>query len=341
MKSTERTLINQHRPPIDPTEPSDFSDTLRSTQQLKANEALVSRNGLVRLVLEPGGNLVILRQGQATPLWSSQTAGKPVTHAIMRNDGSLACVDGSGKVYWSTPTTGHAGSRVTLQNDGNLVIYSASSTVLWSSNSTATQTQQHQAQFVLEHLACAKTTEMGHDEVYYLLIGKDDSGTKYSHRGPDASQSADADGQTAWDMNDSGDLSSRNFQAVICNESVQPGQTKDFTISFFESDGQDYGSTVRAAGAVASSIGSSVPLVSMLGQVLDKLGSAIPKNQDDTLGSFGITFGNDGGRVVVRDIQAGDYTRVVHPLDASNGTFSMHFQHDDGDYTASFRARGA
>jgi hypothetical protein len=341
MKDTERTLTTQHRPPIDPTEPTNLSDTLRSKQHLKANQALVSRNGLVRLVLEPGGDLVILRKGQATPLWSSHTAGKPVTQAEMRADGSLACLDGAGRIFWSTPTTGHAGSRVTLQNDGNLVVYSASSTVLWSSNSTATPAQQHQAQVVLEHLSCARTTEMGHDEVYYLLIGKDDAGTTYSHRGPDASQSADADGQTAWDMNDSGDLSSRSFQAMICNETVQPGHTKDFTISFFESDGQDYGSTVKAAGAVASSIGSAVPLVSMVGQVLDKLGSAIPKNQDDALGTFGITFGNDEGRIVIREIQAGDYATVVHPLDASTGTFTMRFQHDDGDYTASFRARGA
>jgi hypothetical protein len=259
----------------------------------------------------------------------------------MRADGSLACIDSAGRLYWSTPTTGHAGSRVTLQNDGNLVVYGASSTVLWSSNSSATPTPQHQAQLVLEHLSCTKTTEMGHDEVYYLLIGKDDSGTKYSHRGPDASQSADADGQTAWDMNDSGNLCSRSFQAMICNEPVQPGQTKDFTISFFESDGQDYGSTVKAAGAVASSIGSSVPLVSMVGEVLDKLGSAIPKNQDDVLGTFGITFGNDDGRVVIREVHAGDYARVVRPFDAGNGTFTMRFQHDDGDYTASFRARGA
>ncbi len=339
MKTTRQSLLNQHQPPIDPTDPTRLPDTLRSTQQLTANQALISRNGLVSLVLEPSGELVILRKGQAAPLWSSHTAGKPVTHAIMRADGSLACQDESGRLYWSTPTTGHAGARVTLQNDGNLVVYSASSTVLWSSNSTATQPQQR-AQVVLERLTCAKTTEMGHDEIYYLLIGKDDSGTKYSHRGPDSSQSADADGETAWDMNDSGDLSARNLQAVICNEAVPPGQTKDFTISFFESDGQDYGSTVKAAGAVASSIGSSVPLLSMVGQVLDKLGSAIPKNQDDALGTFGITFGNDGGRIVVREIQPGDYASVVHPLNTSDGTFTIRFQHDDGDYTASFRARG-
>jgi hypothetical protein len=339
MKPNESILTSSHQLP-DTNLPGIRTDTLRANQSLKRNDVLVSRNGQVRLVLQAHGNLVIMHTGRQSPLWSSNTAGAPVTVATVRADGSFACLDASGHPYWSTQTAGHPGSRVTLQDDGNLIVYSASSTVLWSSNSVVRSPAHTHAQVSLDRLSCAKTTEMGHDEVYYLFAGKDGSGKSVSHRGPDASQAADADDQTAWDMNDSGDKMSRNLHAILCNESVQPGQTASFTFSFFESDGQDWGSTARAAGEVASGIGASVPFASVVGKVLTLIGSAIPKNQDDALGAFGLVLGNDNGKIVVRELHLGDYTQVVHPVDPQTGAFTVRFRHDDGDYTASFRVYG-
>jgi hypothetical protein len=344
MKTNESIGINPHQPPIDPPHsphpPDTASDTLRSAQSLHYNDALVSRNGQVRLTLIANGNLVITRTGQAAPVWSSNTAGTPVAAATVRTDGSFACLDTAGHPYWSTQTSGHPGSRVTLQNDGNLIVYSPSSTVLWSSNSATSTPAQTHAQVSLDWLSCAKTTEQGHDEVYYLLIGKDGSGTSVSHRGPDASQGADADDQTAWDMNDSGPLMSRNLRAILCNAAVPPGQEAVLTFSFFQSDGQDWGSTVKAAAAVAANIGPAVPVVSVVARVLSWLDDQIPVNKDDALGAFGLTVANDNGKIAARDLHPGDHTRVIHPIDPATGAFTVHFVHDDGDYTASFRAQG-
>lgn len=66
----------------------------------------------------------------------------------------------------------------------------------------------------MRRLSCASTTETGHDEVYYLYSGIDGSGKPVRHRSPDASQAADADDATAWNMNEGGDIQSRAFNTL-------------------------------------------------------------------------------------------------------------------------------
>src|SRR4051812_20660826 len=89
---------------------------------------------------------------------------------------------------------------------------------------------------ILERLHCDKTTEQGHDEVYYLLAGVDGSGQKISARGPNATQGAVADDQTAWDMNDSGKEQDQSFNAVLYEGVLDVNQTGSLAFAFLESD---------------------------------------------------------------------------------------------------------
>jgi hypothetical protein len=97
---------------------------------------------------------------------------------------------------------------------------------------------------------------------------------------------------------------------------------------------------VKAAAEVAAGIGATVPIAAIAAKALSWIGSAIPKNQDDALGAFGLKLGNDNGKIVVRELHPGDYTQVVHPVDPQTGAFTVRFRHDDGDYTASLRVYG-
>lgn len=198
------------------------------------------------------------------------------------------------------------------------------------------------AQVVVRRLYCSCTTESGHDEVYYLVGGVNGAGHETSHRGPDGTQSGDADNATAWDLNDSGDQQTRRINAVIYDEALLPGQTATFVVAFFESDGQDWGSTVAGAGKLASSVGASLknPIVSIAGQAVSWLGGFIPKNQDDALGALSFRLGNHGGTVGAEEMATGSYTSIVHSLDHTTGTFSVRFRHDDGDYTVDFQVTG-
>lgn len=203
---------------------------------------------------------------------------------------------------------------------------------------TATQTR---AQVIVRRIYCSCTTEAGHDEVYYLFGGVNGAGTQVSHRGPDGWQAADADNATAWDMNDSGDEQNRYLNATIYDEALQSGQNATFACAFYESDQQDYGSTVSAAGKLASGVGTAVgqPAVNIAGMILTWIGSLIPKNQDDFLGGFSLRLVNNNGKVAIADLAASTYARVIS-LDKASNQFTMGFRHDDGDYTVDFQVTG-
>jgi hypothetical protein len=195
---------------------------------------------------------------------------------------------------------------------------------------------------VVEKIHCAGTTEMGHDEVYYMLGGVNGDGQKTSYRGPDATQSGDADNQTAWDMNDSGDLQHRTLNARIYDEPLPPGKSATLALAFVESDGQDWGSTVAAAGKLASSVGDLIkqPVLKIAGLIVSQVATEIPKNQDDMLGAISLRLGNHAGTVVVEDLAPGAYSQITRGVDPSTGRFSVRFRHDDGDYTIDFRVTG-
>jgi hypothetical protein len=116
-----------------------MSDRLGPGQQLNVNDRLVSPNGKVTLVMQGDGNLVLYRNDSGLAVWSTNTWGTPVTHAVLQNDGNFVCYDTAGKPYWASNTD--AGSlfplqrSVILQDDGNLVICdNPTGAVLWTSN---------------------------------------------------------------------------------------------------------------------------------------------------------------------------------------------------------------
>jgi hypothetical protein len=194
---------------------------------------------------------------------------------------------------------------------------------------------------ILERLRCDKTTEQGHDEVYYLLAGIDGSGKEIKRRGPDATQGGVADKQTAWDMNDSGAEQDQRFNAVLYEADLDVNQTASLAFAFLESDNTNPGQQLAAAGKLVAEIGEDLkqPGVSVAGRVAQLVGGFLPTNQDDYLGGFQLRVHNDPNLsgLVVQDCLVGQYTTMLGRSDPNNGYFSLQFQHDDGNYTAHFR----
>jgi len=107
-------------------------DTLNTDQALTAGQSITSTNGRYRLIMQADGNLVLYSINRA--LWSSSTAGRPVTKAVMQADGNLVLYDAQNKAYWSSGTAGKGASKLVMQADGNLVIYATGGTATWASH---------------------------------------------------------------------------------------------------------------------------------------------------------------------------------------------------------------
>lgn len=110
------------------------NNRLNPGEKLELNESLVSDNRKYKLVLQEDGNLV-LYQGLNEPIWTSNTANKPVKRCIMQDDGNLVLYDDAFNVYWATNTVNKKGCYLILLDDANLVIYEANKSV-WESGTT-------------------------------------------------------------------------------------------------------------------------------------------------------------------------------------------------------------
>jgi hypothetical protein len=195
---------------------------------------------------------------------------------------------------------------------------------------------QQQGNLILHHLTCHHTTEQGHDEVYYLVGGRDGVGQQFSKRGPSGAEGADADDGTAWDMNDSGDKKYRQLDATVLHFALSPGQSVEASLALMESDGTNYGATVAAAAKIAATVANN-PYVTVAAAIAGLLAQFIPKNQDDHLGSFFFRVRNDQGLLNLAEVGPGQYTAMNEPLNRQTGQFAVKVQHDDGDYDARFR----
>ena len=114
---------------------------LDGNQQLNTDDKLVAGNNTTTLIMQGDGNLVLYRNNNNVALWSSNTPGKPVTHAIMQADGNFVCYGDNGIAYFSTGTWGNPGSFIILQDDGNLVVYRQNGESLWASKTTVMKAQ--------------------------------------------------------------------------------------------------------------------------------------------------------------------------------------------------------
>jgi hypothetical protein len=100
-------------------------------ETLMEETALVSSNGLYRMVMQNDGNLVVY--ASTIPLWASNTQGqgqKPY-RLLMQSDNNLVMFDAHNRHIWSTKTSNHgaAGGRLIVQDDGNCVIYDSAGKV--------------------------------------------------------------------------------------------------------------------------------------------------------------------------------------------------------------------
>lgn len=111
-----------------------YANTLQANQQLSINDQLPSNNGLLSVMMQGDGNVVLYRTQFGRALWASNTEGMPVTHVIMQADGNLVAYSTDGTAYWATGTQGHPGARAVLQDDGNFVVYDSANNALWASN---------------------------------------------------------------------------------------------------------------------------------------------------------------------------------------------------------------
>lgn len=153
-----------------------------------------------------------------------------------------------------------------------------------------------------------KTTEQGHDEIFAIVTGRNGDGSTFRKVLP--SGDGDADNNTAWDLNDSGDKQDRWLRYPLHMAPLLPGQWTEIRVVFIESDGGDYNTTVAAVGDAMSTSGN--PWVAVPGLLASAAGHLrlVPANGNDALGGIVIMARNNNGRLEwLHEATSGD-TRV-------------------------------
>jgi hypothetical protein len=108
-----------------------YASKMVGGETLAPGESITSPNGVVTLVMQGDGNLVLYRLADGTPLWNTQSGNRPGSYAAMQTDGNLVVYASNGAVVFHTNTYNHPGARLELQSDSNLVIYAPNDTPLW------------------------------------------------------------------------------------------------------------------------------------------------------------------------------------------------------------------
>lgn len=106
------------------------NNVLKSGQELRAGQSIVSPNGKTKLSFQADGNLVIYRDGKA--LWATGTNGKSAVRAAMQVDGNLVVYTAANKALWASGTNGKKGAFLRLGDDSNLVML-LGTTQVWQS----------------------------------------------------------------------------------------------------------------------------------------------------------------------------------------------------------------
>lgn len=75
------------------------------------------------------GNLVLYGPARKA-LWSTRTAGKAVTAAVMQSDGNFVLYNNS-QAVWHTHTADHGGARLVVLETGDVVIKGPRGKILW------------------------------------------------------------------------------------------------------------------------------------------------------------------------------------------------------------------
>lgn len=112
-----------------------YRDCVKPGDVLNPCDSITSANGQYTFVYEGDGNLVLYKNSDNQPLWTSNTRGKTNGMCIMQGNGNFVVYDWDANPVWSSGTWQHPGSYLVVQNDGNVVIYSPDGTPVWAINS--------------------------------------------------------------------------------------------------------------------------------------------------------------------------------------------------------------
>jgi hypothetical protein len=115
--------------PTTPTSTNTKPAILAPGSTLLPGQSLTAQNGNFRLTLQGDGNMVEYNKG-GHAFFSTNTAGKTVTDAIMQGDGNFVMYDGT-KAVWASNTSGNPGDFLELTNGGKLIITNGN-TPVWA-----------------------------------------------------------------------------------------------------------------------------------------------------------------------------------------------------------------
>jgi murein DD-endopeptidase len=112
-----------------PASATTYKDTVKAGTTLQVNDAVTSKNGQFRLVMQGDGNLVEYGIGNRV-LWASNTANQPGAVAVVQKDGVLVIVrDGRLIARWGS--VGKVSKDFGVRPDGELRMRNASMGMLW------------------------------------------------------------------------------------------------------------------------------------------------------------------------------------------------------------------
>jgi len=210
----------------------------------------------------------------------------------------------------------------------------------------------------MQRIVCHDTTEVGHDEVYYLspVITRIHDGLKSLDPalapGPGSAQGGDADGpggthNTAWDCNDSGDLADQTLNVDLFPVQVDPNDHVQVTLSFWESDGDNLADVEARYAALANGAMSvltaaipavavvTVPLTIAVDVVTEivELAHGFLDDDDDPLGTVSLVLEGDGETVRLTQVGVGDGQLVDTAADGEPGRAVAHLTGSGADYT--------
>jgi hypothetical protein len=123
---------------LTPAEAAAEGFILRSNEQLRSGQRLVSSDGQYVLVMQGDGNLVEYAPGNR-PIWASGTNARDSV-VRMQSDGNVVIIAPGNRPVWATGTNGNSGATLELQTDANLVVYAQGHAPRWASGSTQSGT---------------------------------------------------------------------------------------------------------------------------------------------------------------------------------------------------------
>ena len=123
-------LYRENRSPVWNTNTWPSPDALVGGHWLGVGQAIVSRSGAYRLVMQTDGNVVVYGPYGAT--WASMSFVQG-TNLVLQPDGNLVAYAPGPRAVWNSGTWGSGATRLVMQDDGNLVLYRPDGSPVWAS----------------------------------------------------------------------------------------------------------------------------------------------------------------------------------------------------------------